>query len=88
MVDVEHHGWGGQEVNDKPYLRVLRDGRIAVSLPALNSVRIYNPAGVAVGTINPTDEPLNRPYGIVETAGGKLWVVEGGSGRLRLFDIP
>jgi uncharacterized protein (TIGR03663 family) len=81
-------GWGGQEVNDKPYLRVLKDGRVAVSLPALNVVRIYNSAGAVVGTINPTDEPLSRPYGIVETAGGKLWVVEGGSGRLRLFDIP
>lgn len=81
-------GWGGQEVTDKPYIEVLGDGRIAVGLPSLNVVRIYDRAGKVLGTINPTGEPLSRPYGMAETADGKLWIVEGGNGRLRLFDIP
>lgn len=79
-------GWGGFEALDKPYLAVLRDGRIAASLPSLGQVRIYSPAGALLTTIAPVDEPLLFPYGIVETPGGKLWIVEGGAARVRLFD--
>ncbi len=79
-------GWGGLDHLDKPYLRVLRDGRIALSLPSLGQVRTYSATGVLVTTIDPQDEPLRSPYGIVETPGGKLWIVEGGAGRVRLFD--
>ena len=78
-------GWGGLDHLDKPYLRVLRDGRIALSLPSLGQVHIYSDAGVLVTVIDPEDEPLRSPYGIVETPGGKLWIVEGGAGRVRLF---
>ncbi len=81
-------GWGGLEVTDKPYLRVLRDGRIAVSVPSANVVRLYRGDGTAAGVIVSGGEPLVRPYGMAETADGKLWVVEGGSARLRLFEIP
>ena len=81
-------GWGGKGVDDKPYLRVLRDGRIALSLPLLNQVRLYSSSGVLQATIAPTDEPLSRPYGMVETLDGKLWIVEGGANRVRQFPIP
>ena len=81
-------GWGGQEVTDKPYLRALSDGRVAVALPSLNEVRIYDRSGNLSGTIKPTEDPLSRPYGLVETVDGRLWVVEGGSGRVRLFALP
>ena len=79
-------GWGGPDPLDKPYLRVLRDGRIALSLPSLGQVRIYSPTGVLLDTIAPLEEPLRSPYGIVETVDGKLWIVEGGAARVRLFD--
>ena len=79
-------GWGGLEANDKPYLRVLRDGRIALSLPSLGEVRVYSSEGVLLSAIAPVDEPLLSPYGIVETPDGKLWIVEGGAARVRLFD--
>ena len=79
-------GWGGADHFDKPYLRVLRDGRIALSLPSLGQVRIYSATGVPITVIDPRDQPLSSPYGIVETPGGKLWIVEGGAGRVRLFD--
>lgn len=81
-------GWGGFEVSDKPYLEVLNDGRVAVSVPFSGLVRIYNPDGSESGVINPPGQPLVTPYGMVETADGKLWIVEGGAARLRLFDIP
>jgi len=81
-------GWGGRDVNDKPYIRALTDGRIALSLPALNQVRIYTRSGQLQGTIAPADDPLSHPYGIAETSDGKLWIVEGGSGRVREFPIP
>ncbi|MGB4862856.1 MAG: flippase activity-associated protein Agl23 [Tepidiformaceae bacterium] len=81
-------GWGGQEVNDKPYLRVLADGRVAVSLPSRNEVRVYNPASDEFALVVAGSEPIDRPYGIVETADAKLWIVEGGSARVREFPIP
>jgi len=79
-------GWGGADHLDKPYLRVLHDGRIALSLPSLGQVRIYSATGVPITVIDPRDQPLSSPYGIVATPGGKLWIVEGGAGRVRLFD--
>ncbi len=81
-------GWGGQDVIDKPYLRVLDDGRVAVSLPAAGVVRLYSPDGRPLATVRGGAEPLSRPYGMVETPGGKLWIVEGGAARVRLFDVP
>jgi len=81
-------GWAGRGVDDKPYLRVLRDGRIAVSLPSLNTVRIYDASGAVKGTVTTEQDPLSRPYGMVETLDGKLWIVEGGIGRVRQFPIP
>ncbi|MBI5947704.1 MAG: TIGR03663 family protein [Chloroflexi bacterium] len=80
-------GWGGQGVEDKPYLEALTGGRVAVGLPGLNQVRTYDRSGRQVVAVAPS-EPLSRPYGIAATADGKLWVVEGGSGRVRLFAIP
>jgi len=81
-------GWGGQDPNDKPYMTVLRDGRIALSLPYRNEVRIYGPEGAVLATISDDDDPIESPYGIVEAADGRIWVVEGGSGRVRLFEVP
>ena len=81
-------GWGGTEVNDKPYLRVLSDGRVAAGVPSANLVRIYGADGSLSATISPEAGPLDRPYGMVESADGKLWIAEGGAARLRLFDIP
>ncbi len=81
-------GWGGQDVTDKPYLRVLKDGRIAVSLPGKNQVSVYDKSGTLDAVVSDPSDPMNRPYGITETADGKLWVAEGGSGRLRLWTIP
>ncbi|MCZ2108623.1 MAG: TIGR03663 family protein [Dehalococcoidia bacterium] len=80
-------GWGGQEVTDKPYIRAIGNDRVAVSLPSKGQVRIYDRSGNQLEVIAPSEEPLNRPYGMAVTADGKLWVVEGGSGRLRLFAI-
>ncbi|MCC6382903.1 MAG: NHL repeat-containing protein, partial [Dehalococcoidia bacterium] len=81
-------GWGGKLVTDKPYLRALGDGRVALSLPGANQVRVYDRAGNLQGNVTAPDEPVSRPYGIVETGDGKLWVVEGGSARVRQFPLP
>lgn len=81
-------GWGGQEVTDKPYLAALADGRVAVGVPSLGEVRIYTRDGQLDATISDSNEPLDHPYGITETPDGKLWIVEGGSARVREFDIP
>ncbi len=81
-------GWGRSDVRDKPYLRVLRDGRIALSVPSAGEVRLYSPAGDLLATISPDSEPLRYPYGILETPDGKLWIVEGEAARVRLFSIP
>lgn len=80
-------GWGGQGVEDKPYLEALPGGRVALGLPGQNQVRVYDRTGGVIASLTAA-EPLSRPYGIASTADGKLWVVEGGSGRVRLFAIP
>ncbi len=81
-------GWGGQGVEDKPYLAVLDDGRVAVSLPQAGLVRIYPAGGGEPVVVDGGSEPLERPYGIVPTADGKLWIVESGRSRVRQFPIP
>ena len=81
-------GWGGPDAADKPYLRVLRDGRIALSLPSLGEVRVHAPDGALLAVIAPDDEPLLSPYGLLETADGRLWIVEGDGARVRRFAIP
>ena len=81
-------GWGGHDTTDKPYIRLLKDGGLAVSLPLQNQVRVYNADGTVRGTITDAVTPLSRPYGMAESADGKLWIVEGGASRVRLFDLP
>jgi predicted membrane-bound mannosyltransferase len=81
-------GWGGRDVSDKPYLEALKDGRVAVGLPGKNTVAVYDRSGALQGTVTAPEDPLNRPYGIAETSDGKVWISEGGSGRLRLFTLP
>ena len=86
--EISIEGWGGQEVTNKPYLEPLSGGRVAVSLPLSGEVRVYERSGDLVGSIEPGNDPLESPYGLVQTADGKLWVVEGGSGRVRHFSLP
>jgi len=81
-------GWGGQEVTDKPYLTALTDGDIALGVPSAGEIRIYTRTGELKGTISDKVQPLDHPYGITETSDGKLWIVEGGSARVREFSIP
>lgn len=81
-------GWGGQGVEDKPYLAALSDGRVALSLPSQGEVRVYARDGTLEGTLSAQSDPIVQPYGIVESADGRIWVVEGGSGRVRLFETP
>ena len=81
-------GWGGQDVADKPYLRVLKDGRIALSLPGKNQVSVYDTKGNLITVLADPADPMKLPYGIAETADGKLWIAEGGTGRLRLWTVP
>ncbi|MCC7363442.1 MAG: TIGR03663 family protein [Dehalococcoidia bacterium] len=81
-------GWGGQETTDKPYIEALPDGRLAAGWPGGNQVRLYDSAGVLVGSVDGGSDPLSRPYGLQTAPDAKLWVVEGGSGRLRLFSLP
>lgn len=87
LGQFEVTGWGGRLPSDKPYIAALRNGDVAVSLPSANEVRVYSRDGALLHTITGGDEPLDSPYGILETADGNLWVVEGGSARIRLFTL-
>ncbi len=80
-------GWGGQDALDKPYLAILPDGRLAVGLPLAGEVRIYTRAGDVDFVLDAGSEGLDHPYGLAARPDGRLWVVEGGRRRLRLFEI-
>jgi sugar lactone lactonase YvrE len=81
-------GWGGQDVSDKPYITVLTDGRVVASVPSLGVVRVFSSEGDELATIEDPDDPISRPYGLVEAGDNKLWIVEGGNARVRQFEIP
>jgi len=81
-------GWGGIDASDKPYLAALPDGRVAVTVPSRNEVRVYGRDGSLQATFDAVGAALNRPYGLAARPDGRLWIAEGGSRRVRLFEIP
>lgn len=80
-------GWGGVDALDKPYLALLPGGRVAVSLPLRDEVRVYAADGRLVDTLRSGGDPVRSPYGLVRGADGRLWVVEGGNNRVRGFSL-
>ena len=87
LAAIPVDGWGGSDPADKPYLTVLSSGSIAVSLPLANEVRIYSRDGRLLNTITGDDDPLLRPYGMVQASDGELWIVESEGARVRKFNI-
>ena len=81
-------GWGGGDATDKPYMAVLPNGTLALGLPLAGEVRIYTPDGELLVTLGTDSIEFDRPYGLAPLPDGRLWVAEGGSRRLRLFEIP
>ena len=71
----------GPLVDPRGGYRLVFDGDMA-------NGRIYDATGAVKGTVTTEQDPLSRPYGMVETLDGKLWIVEGGIGRVRQFPIP
>jgi DNA-binding beta-propeller fold protein YncE len=61
-------GWSSQEVIAKPYLAVLRDGRIVASDPAKGLLFLLDAAGRPAGTWRPADNA--QPLGVAALPDG------------------
>jgi DNA-binding beta-propeller fold protein YncE len=63
-------GWSSQEVIAKPYLTVLRDGRIVATDLAKGLLILFDASGRQTGTWRPTDGA--QPLGVAATPDGGL----------------
>ncbi|HWO74086.1 MAG TPA: hypothetical protein VNN21_11075, partial [Dehalococcoidia bacterium] len=61
-------GWESRDVLSKPYVAVLRDGRILVSEPAKGELRLYEPSGALLGRWKPFPDSL--PVGVAAMPDG------------------
>jgi len=79
-------GWEKGTYND-PYLAVVQDGRILVSLAGRNAVGIYNTAGTLERRLAGDAQQLNPPKGLAIAPDGSAHVV-GGGGQVLRFRLP
>ncbi len=61
-------GWTSQEVQDKPYITVLSDGRILVPMPETGELVLYDADGTKVGAWQPLAQ--SKPVGVVAMPDG------------------
>jgi len=83
-------GWFGDSLDNKPYLTVLSDGRIALTDPEAYRVLVFSPEGEfqrAWGDEADTTIGLGLPVGIAADSGG-LWVADAATGRVLYFAAP
>ncbi len=84
-------GWFGDSLDNKPYLAVLPDGRIALTDPEAYRVLVFSPEGEfqsAWGDEADTTIGLGLPVGIAADATGGLWVADAATGRVLYFAVP
>jgi hypothetical protein len=55
-------------VTNKPYIAVLKDGRVVVSVPEVGRLYLYDASGKELGSWQPL--PSSRPVGVAALAGG------------------
>jgi DNA-binding beta-propeller fold protein YncE len=60
--------WTSRDVPNKPYLAVLKDGRIVASVPERGRLYLYDASGKELGSWQPL--PSSRPIGVAASADG------------------
>ena len=84
-------GWYGQSLDNKPYLSVLSDGRVALTDPEGFRILLFTPEGEFLHTWGDDPDPaigLRLPVGIAADAQGGLWVADSAAGRVVYFTAP
>ncbi len=84
-------GWYGQSLDNKPYLTVLSDGRVALTDPEGFRILLFTPEGEFLHTWGEDPDPaigLHLPVGIAADAQGGLWVADSAAGRVVYFIAP
>jgi hypothetical protein len=74
--------WTSQDVLDKPYLTVLRDGRIVVALPERGRLILYDASGRELGQWQPL--PASRPIGVTALADGGFAFSDSGMNQVQV----
>jgi DNA-binding beta-propeller fold protein YncE len=60
--------WTSRDVPNKPYLAVLKDGRVVASVPERGRLYLYDASGKELGSWQPL--PSSRPIGVAALADG------------------
>ncbi|RMF51208.1 MAG: hypothetical protein D6755_00090 [Anaerolineae bacterium] len=84
-------GWYSDSLDNKPYIAVLPDGRIAVTDPEGYRVLLFTADGqfqYTWGDDPDTTVGLGLPIGIAAAPDGGLWVADAATGRVLYFTVP
>jgi uncharacterized protein (TIGR03663 family) len=74
--------WTSKAVTDKPYVTVLSDGRILVSVPERGRLFLYDAAGRELGSWQPL--PTSRPIGVAALADGGFAFSDGAMHQVQI----
>jgi predicted membrane-bound mannosyltransferase/DNA-binding beta-propeller fold protein YncE len=74
--------WTSLAVTDKPYIAVLKDGRIVVSVPERGQLFLYDATGKELGSWQPL--PSSRPIGVAALVDGGFAFSDGAMHQVQL----
>ncbi|HWC30234.1 MAG TPA: flippase activity-associated protein Agl23 [Dehalococcoidia bacterium] len=77
--------WTSTAVPDKPYIAVLKDGRILVSVPERGRLYLFDASGRELGSWQPL--PSSRPIGVAATADGGFAFTDGAMHQVQVVPL-
>jgi sugar lactone lactonase YvrE len=84
-------GWRSQNLENKPYLAISRDGKVFITDPEGYRVIQFDSNGEFVqlwGTFGTGPENFGLASGIAIDRDGHVWVTDAGNGRVMRFTLP
>lgn len=84
-------GWKSQNLDNKPYLALLKDGQVFITDPEGFRVIQFDSNGSFIrlwGTFGTGPENFGLPNGLAIDKEGHLWVADAGNGRVMRFSLP
>lgn len=84
-------GWRSQNLENKPYIAIARDGQVFITDPEGYRVIQFDSNGEFVrlwGTFGAGPENFGLASGIAIDQDGHIWVTDAGNGRVMRFSLP
>ncbi len=77
--------WTSLDVQDKPYIAVLKDGRIVLSVPERGRLFLYDATGTELGSWQPL--PSSRPIGVAALPDGGFAFSDGAMHQVQIIPV-